>query len=307
MASLAARAAIPALRYGPRTATALRYRLAHVKAGAVLNELFHQGWDNRKKMKRWVKKKFGRRRRVSRASNPRPTKRSRLNSNRGRAKTQLGDSLRERIACKKNLVLISDGFLIKNDMTQNIINLATFVSRDPDGTINARQRDAIDWRGCAWNAMYVNTTDEILFVNVAFVIPKTQDTPTTGDWFMNNGQTSIDTRHRDMVLTLPAFEMHNMAINKDEYDVVKHYRFSLGPKSNASGVHPDRPNWKHFRKFIPVRRKMTFENKAVVQPNNGRMFYVMWCVRASKTTTDITPANTLLEQHQFINYWRDML
>jgi len=174
------------------------------------------------------------------------------------------------------------------------------INRATDHEINRRHRDIINLKGVKLCLNAVNDSDQPLYLNVAVVVPKYDQSlssiPVT-DFFRGNA----DGRGTDFSTTLSALEFNTLPINRDRYHVLYHRRVTLGPKNATGGYNTD-GNRSYFTidKWIKVNRQIHYENN---NPVNGRVQLAYWCDEFDRGAGDLAqPSQMYVGEHHIMYY-----
>lgn len=147
-------------------------------------------------------------------------------------------------------------------------------------TMNRRASQIVEVRGIKWSSWFVTRGDISFPISVRWVvyIPRVND-GTSGstapekffksfspdnDW-ATNFSTNSDT-----------WDLMERAVNKREYRVLKGGRFVMRPKVTP-GDNRGKPEYKHVKFWIPVRRKMRFPDNITQFPENNIYFAWWYC------------------------------
>lgn len=300
-----------ASRYWAYAKSAARSKKAYLKYGAIGNELFHYGYSKVKKMVRRSPRSTGSRSRKRARYSPRSgrrVRRRRAITKRSRGSSrfkEIGYSATKKEIAKKNRAVAGNTTAL-NDYTLYTNLVSTFPSRENTIVDNLfqRERDTIWWSGFKMELFTRNVTSKIMVCNFAFVIPKATLAVNTTNFFRNE-DSGQDSKDRDFSTSIRGMDLAHATINPDQYEIIKRFRITLGPKDNTGSIHPDKPNWTHYSKWISVNRKITFDDGSATIPDNGAVYMCTWYNDPEANTTN-TPAASVLEQLLITNYWTEV-
>lgn len=291
-------------RFAGRTA-GLAYRWAQANRsylrGQAENQLFNMAWSGSRRYRRRGKRlmrRFGRR--VYRKTGAR-----RLGS-RKRFKSSVGRPISRAIT--KRYQTGSDGYASVSTL-QFYANweITEFPARKNTANqdLFRRERDVINFSGFKINFNWRNNLNENIYLNFAIVHPHDETLPVGSGFFRNPGN-GTDSRETNWVGTLSGLALHKTKINTDRYDVLYHRRVTIGPVTNALGIHPDRPNWTTLSKYFRIKRQLRFASGTDTNPEEGRLFGIVWCTVMGSPSTASSIANAVSQDHLITRYYREV-
>jgi len=257
------RAASYAYRYGPTMARA---------AGQIAR------WGYR----RYKKRKYrGRRGRLTSRKKPRFST------------TTIGERIgtsSSKVSEQKNTSLAT-----KSTRTQYVQNLCTVSSGT---TRSTRERGVINCRGFRICMSAVNDQNVPMYLNVAVVHGKVDETAVGTPNFFRSPETS---RAKDFDNTLSSLEFHCLPINTDKYTILKHKRFILGPETTVAGDFATgvTKNWTNIDWYVKLKRQLRFDDSINTTPVSGNVWLVYWADlwSANSNTTAVATALRVNERH----------
>lgn len=166
--------------------------------------------------------------------------------------------------------------------------------------LDQRQRDTVYCSGIRLNVavnINVGATKPIYFNMACISLRKRNEQSidtlnfskrlTFGDWFRREDG---DTRSMDFQAATN-IEMFTSAINADEYNVWWRHKLLL-PVAAASSVfvNGDRSNYYHFKKWIPIKKTLRWDQGLVGVPTQ-QVWFVCWCSYFQEGTPLVSVAN----------------
>lgn len=189
-------------------------------------------------------------------------------------RTAVGESVNNNTS--KNRVTHSGTNLIAtyNLYSQNITEITK------GDNINQRSRNAIDISGFKICAELKNHSNTPMYVNVAVVQQKNSSVAIESGFFRGHtgerGDDFYDVTHTSNW-------MHCTSINPDKLKILCHMRFLLaGNFDSSSGPIEElfssaRSNYKRFERWIPLKRRITYDNNSTNIPTDSNVKLVYWC------------------------------
>jgi len=178
----------------------------------------------------------------------------------------------------------------------------------PKGTeINERMRKHVNLRGFKVCFELLNLQTDPLYLNIAVIAPKAtnnQSSPSTTDFFRD---TSAN-RARDFDIALSGLEFHCLPINTDDYVVLKHKRFRLGPApaTGASTITQNNSNnYKNVDWYVRLNRQVRWNQPEDDKPTDGDVYVVHWADKmfASAASAQVSSAYGVTKR--FVTYFRE--
>jgi len=215
------------------------------------------------------------------------------------SKTHVGENIGA-TSCKSVEIVSTD---LQPKDTRTLYSAS--VCRIPQGTeINERLRKHVNLRGFKVCFELLNTQPTPMYFNIAVVAPKN----TTNQNVDNNKffrDTSTD-RARDFGNGLTGLEFHCLPINTDDYTVLKHKRFRLGPVgSNPEIAENVTNNYKNVDWYIPLKRQVRYTNAEDNKPTDGDVYVVYWCDKMFAASGDTPSTAAVGVTQRYITYFRE--
>lgn len=198
-------------------------------------------------------------------------------------------------------------------------NDLTLIAKSDDGlnTIDERQRQTIIISGFSLKWCFINRAVEPMFMNIAVVNPKNQNTPTMStDGFFRDYNLSRDV---NFSTSLSGLELHSLPISTDKFRVLAHKRFVIPATStliskqktpgdpietteaNASGL----PNIHCGKLWVPLRKGIKFNDDS--DDNcESKCFAVFWFDTVSAPKTATAQNDKILGAVHAVTYWTEM-
>jgi len=178
------------------------------------------------------------------------------------------------------------------------------INRATNHEINRRSRDIVNLKGIKLSMNIVNGSDQPLYVNVAVIVPKydqSQSTVRIRDFFRGNA----NGRGTDFDTNLSALELNTLPINRDQYHVLYHRRMTLGPAGTVGGYNTDaNRSYATINKWIKVNRQIHYENN---EPVNGRVQLAYWCDEFDRGTGDLVQPSRMFVGEHHIMYYQNVI
>jgi len=214
------------------------------------------------------------------------------------ARTNVGESLGA-TTCKTHSISNTD-IVGKNTRTLYTSSLCEI----PKGTdINERLRKHVNLRGFKVCFEVLNQNTDPLYLNVAVIHPKA--TTNGGQVDTNNffRDTSAN-RARDFDIGMTGLEFHCLPINTDDYVVLKHKRFRLGPMPTPSSSDPsitqnNSNNYMNIDWYIRLNRQVRWNNDEDDKPTDGDVYVVYWADKMFASASTLAVSNVL----RCCSYW----
>lgn len=149
----------------------------------------------------------------------------------------------------------------------------TEIPHTTTNSINGRQRNVVNLHGFKITWTVRNTGSQAMNVNYAVVIPRSQNTVDTEDFFRDN----TTSRGRDFAIALTGTDFHHSAINIDKYYVLMHKRFTISPGSAGPDVDTGGRNWEHIQQWVSCKRQLRWESTTDTDPIGRTAHFVYWC------------------------------
>lgn len=214
------------------------------------------------------RRRYYRRRRTRYSRRQYPAKRARIGS-------PVGYGTTKRFLAMNSSLGYASRTLYSRDLTH--------IPRTTTNALNGRQRDMVNLRGfkidLKWNTSAANmTSPHILHLAVVCPVSDTQNPSTPIDngilpqnWFRGNSAA----RAIDFGTSLSSIQMHSLAINADNYVILKRKSYKLGNADNTTGLSNDRVGGCSW--WVKINRQVRYDDvdfgDLVV---NGRCFLVWW-------------------------------
>lgn len=156
--------------------------------------------------------------------------------------------------------------------TKNLFELPLLNLTQSASEINTtnRLRQTVNFRGlkfCINTRAIANVLNTPLYVHIAVVSPKTDQTITTADFFRSAGENT--SRSVSFSNSLSGIDFQCLNLNSDKFLIHKHKRFALGPRNIKSEdvLHTF---------YMPLKRQVRYDTASDV-PIGKNMFLLMWC------------------------------
>ncbi|ASH99185.1 capsid protein [Giant panda circovirus 2] len=220
-------------------------------------------------------------------------KRQRLNS-----RSHVGEAIGT-TNCKTKQCSLTD-ITAKNSRTL----YRTGVTDIPGGSNpDERLRNHVNLRGFKVCLEFRNNVTTPLYVNVAVLAPKN----TSGnilsetDFFRDSGTT----RAKDFSTALTAMEFHCLPVNTDDYVVLKHKRFRLGPLPGATLYQNSvGNNYKNVDWYIKLGRQVRYESSSS-QATDGHVSVAYWCDAWGAAAGTAAASGSMSVSQRYITYWKE--
>ncbi len=171
--------------------------------------------------------------------------------------------------------------------------------------LNERERNIINLRGFKICQEVTNqSTQKALYYNVAVICPRTsQGSISNTDFFRSQGSGTARGTNFDTGLT--SNEFHCLPINTDNYTVLKHRRYRLGPATQSSGViGGSQNNYMNIDWYIPIKRQIRYES-GIGNPTDGNIYIVYWADRFDTNAGTLAQANAFRLQERYVTYFKE--
>lgn len=155
-----------------------------------------------------------------------------------------------------------------------------------------RERGLINAKGIEVAFSFKNRLDRMLFANVAIIAPKHRTSIVNNtNFFRGNG----GSRGVDFGIALGALEIHYLPINTDRYNVLRHYRYQLGPDSAAT-TEPVNPgtgphNFLSKKMWIRLNRQLRYDDST--STCDTPIIFVYWFDQPSAASGSATVSNAV--------------
>lgn len=169
--------------------------------------------------------------------------------------------------------------------------------------INDREKNKINCRGFKICLAFYNTVNSVLYVNIAVLSKKNEETnPDPQDFFRSDGAR----RSVDFDNTLSGLETNCLAINTDKYVILKRKRMLLNNDSNG-GVFTRQSgsNFRTINWYIKLKRQLRFTDNTTDIPLTGNVFLVYWFDRFIANAADTPVGNAVQMQERHVMYYRE--
>lgn len=152
--------------------------------------------------------------------------------------------------------------------------------------LNAREKDVIDVRGLEVMYSLRNNTTVPLFVNMALIAGRDKVSIDANNFFRGNGASD---RATNFGADRSPIENHMMAINSDDYIVLRHMRWTLAKSSSGTGGNSS-SEIATGKTYIPINKHFRFDSQS--EPHQS-MWLVWWCDTSSASRNDIGSTNRM--------------
>jgi len=145
--------------------------------------------------------------------------------------------------------------------------------------MNNRERGIINCRGFKLTYFFQNVVaNSALFVNFAVVAPKQLPLDTSAVSGTNFFRSAGNFRGLDFLAPgNTPFERHIHAINPDDYHILYHARFILGPAASSNGENAGyKPSFKRVTKYIKMNRAITYQAQEGSSATDGKVSVAYW-------------------------------
>lgn len=173
--------------------------------------------------------------------------------------------------------------------------------------INQRERTMINWRGTRICMFFRNTGNtNPINLNIAILCPKSTgagNVPVATEFF--RGDTS--SRALDFGVTLSANEFRCRPINSDEYNILRHKRYTLA-QSIPSGSGWNNGTLKNFvqiKWFIKAKRQIRYSASDGNTPTEGACYLVYWADFVGSPSGTAQTPNQISTNIDTTVYFRD--
>lgn len=217
----------------------------------------------------------------------------------GFTKGRIGQSAQSRANAKTHEASNLDGDL-RASRTLYYYDLTNIAE---GSTINLRQKQQVYLAGVKICFQWENEQDIPLTMNFAVVHDKQSNNAVTAinvnDFFRATGATS---RNTDFSNVLTNNELHCNNLNTDRFTVLRHKRYLIGTKNNASGNHSNtRSSYGQIHDWISVRRKVTYEDTHC----QSKIWIMYWFDRFQDPAAQIPVPNVAKISQHFKVYFRE--
>lgn len=170
--------------------------------------------------------------------------------------------------------------------------------------INDRQRQIINCRGFKINYAFRNTLDISMYLNIAVIAPKFNQTGVTSVDFFRSNDGGV--RSQNFGNSLSPLEFRNLPINTDDYHVFMHKRHLLGPDTNNAIGHFNANtgpvNYLVRKHWIPVNRQLRYASDLTTSANTP-IFFVYWADSMNNPAGAGVSANALITHFENTMYF----
>lgn len=158
----------------------------------------------------------------------------------------------------------------------------------PQGSeMNQRERGIINCRGFKIDYFFQNVlANSAVFCNFAVLAPKSLSSDSNaveaGQFFRAAGQNRAQSFN---TVGVQPFARHILNINPDEYIILWHKRWILGPAAQANGEQAGmRPSFNWLHKYIKLNRAVTYQAAESQSATDGKVAVAYWFGQVGGTT-----------------------
>ncbi len=181
----------------------------------------------------------------------------------------------------------------------------TTVSQGQD--ISQRERALVNCRGFKICMEFRNNTDTPLYLNCAVISPKEQSVATdlNTDFFRNH-LTTLNSNVRSLdfdTASLTAQDRHCFALNSDQFTILRHKRYRLGPvRSGMSYEAGNEKSYLNLNWYVPLKRQLRYNAVGTAALESGGCLFILWADQFDGTNVATNIANFKVNTQ---TYFRD--
>lgn len=182
------------------------------------------------------------------------------------------------------------------------------VARLLQGTeINNRLRQHVNLRGFKVCFELNNGLNSPMYCNIAVIAPKGTTTKTSKIDEKNFFRWQGNRRAIDFNPTLlSSLEFHCLPINTDDYTVLKHKRYRLGPNQPSAAFTTQSGNsYKNVDWYIPLKRQVRYDQTEGGEPTDGDVYVVYWFDAFQAAAGNVPQASAVAVSQRYTVYYRE--
>lgn len=218
------------------------------------------------------------------------------------SRTHVGESIGSTNA--KSSVIDSTTAITKDTRTLYTQSIAQLLQ----GTdINQRLRQHVNLRGFKVCFEVNNGLSIPLYANFAVIAPKGTSTKSSKIDEKNFFRWQGNKRAIDFSPTLlSSLEFHCLPINSDDYTVLKHKRYRLGPNQTSATFTAQSGNsFKNIDWYIPLKRQVRYDQDEGGKPTDGDVYMVYWFDGFNVPAGEAPSTSAVAISQRYVVYFRE--
>lgn len=196
----------------------------------------------------------------------------------------------------------NEALTAKNDQTLYKTELTDVPGAASTVAIDRRRRDMMYFSGARICMEMRNNSADPMYFNVAVIAPRGNQLGVFSTNFFRANDT--DRATNASAAELKGLEWHCLPINADQFTILRHDKFLLGPNVEpSSSDYKDNttPNYMNYDKYVPVKRNVRFDPQ---ENCTDPVYLVYWAAKFGSSATAATSGAISVSEH-CITYFKE--